>query len=173
VPGLGGYTDPFLSKRVAWINHVVAAASGMGPEKDVNWDWGVMPRQKKQVTWAAGSGWAVSGKAKEPDGAWLFVKEITSSPNLSAIAKSQRGYPARYSAMPAYFQGRPKHVEYAKSVMEYARGYPTHPTFLEWWDVLNRELEPVLLGSASAKDTVAKIKPELDNLLTKSRQLSG
>lgn len=173
VPGLGEYTDPFLSKRAAWINHVVAAASGMGPEKGVNWDWGVMPRQKKQVTWAAGSGWAVSGKPKEPDGAWLFVKEITSSPNLTAIAKSQRGYPARYSAMPAYFQGRPKHVEYAKSVMEYARGYPTHPTFLEWWDVLNRELEPALLGSAAPKDVVSKIKPELDNLLAKSRQIGS
>lgn len=146
----------------------------MNAKKDLNWDYGLLFHQKNDKRFASGSGYAMGKNTKNPDAAWLLIKELASKDSLDVLGRAQRAFPARFSSMDSYFTNtRPKHISYAKA--EVVKGQAPTPltTYQEMNDLLNRELADVLLGQAQAKDVVPKLKPQMNDLLAKHHQIMG
>jgi multiple sugar transport system substrate-binding protein len=145
-----------------------------------NFEWGIAPMPAGpagSVTWAAGSGFGISNTTGSPDAAWDALKVITSTESLEKTAKAGRGYPARKSAVPAFEDpdAPPPNDSIVQDILTNtiaeARSFETTTTWQETSVMLSRDFSPVFLGKQSVQDTIAKVKPQFDDLLQEHQEI--
>ena len=96
----GGAQDPFLSGQVAMIiqtNSYVGTIEAYAP--DLNWATAMVPYNRTPGTWGGGgSHLRIPVGAKNPEGAWAFIKHFTSEDAQLAFALGTGVMPARVDA---------------------------------------------------------------------------
>jgi multiple sugar transport system substrate-binding protein len=152
--------------------------AGLKATAKFDWDLAPVPAGPGgSVTWAAGSGFGVSTSAKDPDTAWKAIQALTSTESLTKLVDAGRGFPARASSAAGYSKqpAPPKHPDVVQGILDgsvaKARPLNTTTTWQETEVMLARDFTPVFLGRQSVADTVAKVKPQFDQLLQRHQQL--
>lgn len=147
---------------------------------NAKFDWDIAPvpaGPSGSITWAAGSGFAVSSAAKDPDSVWKSIVELTNTQSLTKVVKAGRGYAARASAAEAFKEQKapPASPGVVDAILSgkagSARPYKTTATWQEISVMLGRDFTPVFLGKQSVDETVAKVKPQFDQLLQRGQRL--
>lgn len=142
------------------------------------WDIAPMPRGKAgSVTWVAGSGYGLSNTTEHPEEAWQALKVLTGTETLTAMTAAGRGYPARMSAVPAFAapDAPPQNVGLVEAILTgqvgEARFFKTTTTWQETAVMLTQTFNPLFLGDRDVEETIARVKPEFDELLEKHQDL--
>jgi multiple sugar transport system substrate-binding protein len=133
------------------------------------WEVGVVPKGKAtRQTTGGGTGWAIPAETRNPDEAWPLLQHLLSPDNQ----KIQAGffYPSRKSIAEWYANADPQlPPKNRKTVFEAGNYSRTDPVHARWGDVdriVQAELAPLFAGAASARETAAKIKRQVDAVLT-------
>lgn len=94
-----GAQDPFISGQVAMI---VQVQSFIGDLKqyapDLNWGVALVPGLKEPASWGAGFDLEIPNGAKNPDGAWEFIKYMTTKDTQVKFAVASGWMPSRMDA---------------------------------------------------------------------------
>lgn len=96
----------------------------------------------------AGSGFAMSAETAHPEEAYLAIKTITSSESLSKLAEWGRGFPARNSAVPSFYEGQEamEGLEWIEQSLEYSFAQLGPQNYQEFQNIFAEELERLMLG---------------------------
>ena len=99
----------------------------------------------------AGSGFAMSADTEHPEEAYLAIRTITSSESLSKLAEWGRGFPARDSAVDAYYEGQDeiRGLEWIEGSLENSFAQLGPPEYQEFQNIFNEELEALLFGQTT------------------------
>lgn len=138
------------------------------------WDVTMVPKGKAgAVSWIAGSGFGISPNTKHKNEAWLALKLITSSESLKKVAKAGRGYPARTSALEAFYDPKvlPKNQQVVAKQAASARPPLTNPVWEEANALLKRELDQIVLANKPAGEVIKNLEPQFQTLLEKGKQI--
>ncbi len=135
------------------------------------WDVVVPPRQKVAANTFAGGSFAIGNDSKHPDEAWQFVKFYTSKEILlEVVAKPSRGIPGRKSIADALLgEQHPEHQHLFLDVLELPNMEPV--PIVEYGEVMaimNKYLDPVRLGQATAAENMPKAAAEIDVVLART-----
>jgi multiple sugar transport system substrate-binding protein len=171
--------ETFYSGKIGMTQTGPWQVVNMRKNAKFNWDIVPFPAGKAgSLTWVAGSGFGISNTTKTPDEAWQALKVITGPESLQKTAKAGRGYPARQSAVPAFKVPNepPANVDVVEKILlgnaGKTRFYKTTTTWQETQVMLTRDFHPIYLGQQSVQETVAKVKPQFDQLLKKHQELA-
>lgn len=94
-----GAQDPFISGQVAMIiqtQDFIANLKEYAP--DMNWGAALIPYKKEPASWGAGFDLEIPFGAKNPDGAWAFIKFMTERETQLKWAVASGWMPARVDA---------------------------------------------------------------------------
>jgi multiple sugar transport system substrate-binding protein len=134
------------------------------------WEVGVTPKGKAaRQTTGGGTGWAIPAETRNREEAWALLQHLLSPENQ----KLQAGffYPSRQSIAEWFANAdpdRPPKKKNRKTVFEagnHSHPDPVHPKWGEVDRIVQAELEPLFAGAASARETAAKIKRQVDAVL--------
>ncbi|WP_053206585.1 ABC transporter substrate-binding protein [Jiangella muralis] len=168
--------DAFTLGRAGMAIQGTWAAAGLLDQADFDWAIAPYPKgPKRHTTAAAGSGFAITEEAKNPDAAWIYLNEYLSSAGQTFMwASTGLGSPSRSSAWPAYLESQyaPDGAEYAlEALNSYATTEgvnfgPATPqvdaTAFPIWD-------RVVNGSLSVADGCQEITESVTPLLEQNR----
>ena len=139
-----------------------------------DWDITLLPRGRAgSVTWVAGSGFGVSANCRQRQEAYQVIKFITSTESLSKLAKAGRGYPARASALQAFYRKDvpPAHQELVQKQAGTGRPFKVNADWQQTENFLNRDvLDVILFANKPAADVIKGAEERYQALLTKSAQ---
>jgi multiple sugar transport system substrate-binding protein len=139
-----------------------------------DWDITLLPRGRAgAITWVAGSGFGISASCKQRQEAYQVVRFITSTESLSKLAKAGRGYPARASALPAFYRKDvpPAHQELVQKQAATGRPFKVNADWQQTENFLNHDvLDVILFTNTPAADVIKATEERYQALLTKSAQ---
>jgi multiple sugar transport system substrate-binding protein len=171
-------SETFYSGKVGMVQNGPWNIVNVRKNAQFNWDIAPFPAGKAgSIAWVAGSGFGLSNTTKSPEEAWQALKVIASPASHEKLAKAGRGFPARQSALDAFKvpDQPPKNVDVVQKILNgqagQVRPFRTTTTWQETVVMLTRDYNPVYLGQQSVQDTVAKVKPQFDELLKKHQDL--
>ncbi|MBI3970549.1 MAG: extracellular solute-binding protein, partial [Chloroflexi bacterium] len=132
------------------------------------WDVGVTPKGKAaRQTTGGGTGWAIPAETRNREEAWVLLQHLLSPENQ----KIQAGffYPSRKSIAEWFAKADPHLLPKNRTtVFESGNHSRPDPVHARWGDVdkiVQTELTPLFNGAASAKETAAKIKQQVNAIL--------
>lgn len=147
-------------------------------KENSNFEWDVAPMPAGpagSVTFAAGSGFGISNSTENPEAAWESLKIITSTASLEKLVKAGRGYPARKSAVPTFEKPPPQNVDVVQTILTSGIGetrpFVTTTTWQETTVMLGRDFSPMFLGKQSVEETVDKVTPQFNELLSEHQEI--
>ncbi|PIQ22985.1 sugar ABC transporter substrate-binding protein [bacterium (Candidatus Blackallbacteria) CG17_big_fil_post_rev_8_21_14_2_50_48_46] len=134
------------------------------------WDIAPFPQGKAgSIVDADASGWVISRKSKHPEQAWKLIEFLAARKASEAFTQPGLIIPARKDvAQSAVFLApgkSPASAHYFLKALETGKPTPAIPYWNELLEVLNRSLEPVWDGRASAQDALKGIDQRLEPLL--------
>jgi ABC-type glycerol-3-phosphate transport system substrate-binding protein len=136
-----------------------------------DWDITLLPRGKAgSIAWVAGSGFGISSNCKEKQEAYRVIKFLTSTESLSKLAKAGRGYPARVSAVPAFYRKDvpPAHQELIQKQAETARPFKVNANWQETENFLNHDiLDRIVVANKPAAETIKAAEEKFQTILSK------
>jgi ABC-type glycerol-3-phosphate transport system substrate-binding protein len=139
-----------------------------------DWDIALLPRGRAgSATWVAGSGFGMSANCKQRKEAYQVIRFFTNTESLSILAKAGRGYPARASALPAFYRKDvpPAHQELVLKQAATGRPFKVNTDWQQTENFLNRDvLDVVLFTNKPAADVIKATEERYQALLTKSAQ---
>jgi multiple sugar transport system substrate-binding protein len=139
-----------------------------------DWDITLMPRGRAgSITWVAGSGFGISANCKQRQEAYRVIRFITNTESLSKLAKAGRGYPARASALPAFYRKDvpPAHQELVQKQAATGRPFKVTADWQQTENFLNHDvLEVILFSNKPAAEVIKATEERYQALLTKSAQ---
>ena len=94
-----GAQDPFISGQAAMIiqtQDFIANLKEYAP--DMNWGAAMIPYKKQPASWGAGFDLEIPNGAKNPDGAWAFIKYMTQKDTQIKWAVASGWMPSRMDA---------------------------------------------------------------------------
>lgn len=139
-------------------------------------NWDVVPWPKgpvRRITGSFGSGHAITRDSKNPDAAWIYLKEFLSKEGQEFMwGRTGRGSPSRKSAYQSWLESpeSPKNAKYFKEALEtYAvTGRPFSAVANRVIDILNREIDQAILGQKPVKEAVAEVQRQADPILAEN-----
>lgn len=94
-----GAQDPFISGQVAMIIQVQTFIGDLQQyAPDMSWGNALIPYKKEPASWGAGFDLEVPTGAKNPDGAWAFIKFMTEKDTQVKFAVASGWMPSRVEA---------------------------------------------------------------------------
>ena len=94
-----GAQDPFISGQAAMIVQTQAFIGTLQTyAPDMNWGAALIPNNKTPASWGAGFDLEIPNGSQNPDGAWEFIKYLTSKDTQVLFAKASGWMPSRIEA---------------------------------------------------------------------------
>ncbi len=165
----GGAQDPFISGQVAMI---VQTSGYIGELQkyggQLNWGVALVPRNRTPGSWGAGFDLEIPNGAKNPDGAWEFIKYLASKEVQLQIAKATGTMPARKDVArdPSLLEAVPGWPVIVES-MEVTRSLPFVLEAPHWFGPLATAFDEVWSGvktpEQAAADAQAAVEKEIEN----------
>lgn len=135
---------------------------------ETTFDFGLIPvpeSSEGSVTVSAGSGFGVSADTDYPEEAYQAVKLFTNKANLNHLAEIGRAFPARLSAVEAFYGNVPDEFQ---TTLDYALDNTVPFEVTNTWnraqDIFTANLVPIMNGMMSAEDGMNKLQQELENI---------
>lgn len=135
------------------------------------WDIALMPKGKAgNWTSVTGSGFGIASTSKHKEEAWEALKIITSTESLTKLAKAGRGYPARNSALPAFYNDTlpPKNQRLIEKQSTMTKPIFANATFEETNALLKREFDKIFVAGQPVAETLKAMEPAFQQLLDKA-----
>ncbi len=167
VSALAGTSDPFLTGRVAME---MTGIWGFWTFKDAPFRWGAaaLPGMQSNKNGIYADPWLVSSRSKDPNAAWQFVKYLTTTQGAREYMKATNTPVPHTGLLQEWLkQFKTMKPEQLKMLFDGSlkHGYLSIQNDLVAYDrirdIINQEFDPVLKGTAKAKD----IAPGVDNKL--------
>lgn len=166
---------PFQFGRIAMVHEGSWATPPIQQNAKFKWDIAKWPKgPKKQSTFSAGSGYAITRDSKNPDAAWIYNNEYLSTAGQSYMwGSTGRGSPARLSAWPSYLNSKfaPPGAKFVKEALEQFASHdildqPTAPKVTQAagpiWDL-------VVAGQLKVKDALDQIAAAIEPIIAENR----
>jgi multiple sugar transport system substrate-binding protein len=163
----------FESGRSAmtWGNpeFVQVLTSRVGPPRENDnflWDVALFPMKQQNGNSVQGGSFAIGKSTEYVDQAWTFLKFYTSADILrEMVGVPSRGIPGRASVADSLLtENNPEHQQFFLDVMEYSIS-TFIPTYQQATAILQKYLDPVFLGDATAAESNPMIVEEVNALL--------
>ncbi|MBI2591257.1 MAG: extracellular solute-binding protein [Candidatus Brennerbacteria bacterium] len=141
---------PFIREKNPFLNFAVAQApQPVNREKDANY--------------ANYWGFAVSKASRNPVGAWNFIVNLTTAPDIAKIYIEEAGKPpALLDLIPAY-ENHPKLGVFTRQILT-ARSWP-QPDSEKVKTIFSEMIESVLTGQSSSQDAIVKAEEQVTALM--------
>jgi len=165
----------FQFGRIAMFHQGSWATPPIQQNAKFKWDIAKWPKgPKKQSTYSAGSGYAISKDSKNPDAAWIYINDYLSTAGQSYMwGITGRGSPARLSAWPSYLSSKfaPAGAKYVKESLETIAVHeiidqPSGPKVTQAagpiWDL-------VVAGQLKVKDALDQIAAAIEPIIAENR----
>lgn len=170
-----GNNDPFLTGRVAMS---MTGIWGFWQFKDAPFRWGAaaLPRAHSNKDGIYADPWLLSSRSKNPDAAWQFIKYLTTTEGARQYMHATDTPVPHTPLLNEWFQ-QFKHQtpEEIKTCFDGSlkHGYLSIQNDIVAYnkirDIINQELNPVLAGTAKAKDVMPGLDEKLARLLRRLR----
>ena len=141
--------------------------------RDFEYDVAPIPKGRRRAAFFGGASYAVLRGSKHKAEAWELVKFMVRKEALRERAIREQVVPSRISVAESkaflHLEGPPKHRKVFLDAIEYGRTRPAVPCSREMDDIIWNEINLVLLGKKTAKESCKKVAPIVNDLLKYSR----
>ncbi|MFB3895276.1 MAG: sugar ABC transporter substrate-binding protein [bacterium] len=139
------------------------------------WDVSVLPYKKKRATALFTVCYAISKKCPYPEEAWQLIKFLTGPEGQIATAESGHAISTlrtladspHFLEAPVLPKGLNNHAHL--DGIPYAQPTPSSPMYREIDTLIGRELDLMWRGQRSPKETIQRIQPQVEKLLTQNK----
>ncbi len=123
---------------------------------------------KGRISVIHGLGMVVNAKTKYPSEAWQFSRFLSSSFAASAQAKTGTVIPTLAGSQKPWIASRPNmHLQVFMDEMNGSVQFPASLGFSEWWDILTKDFDLMLLGKKTPQEALTTIQSQSNTILAK------